>query len=89
MSELVPTLNNHYRLQFEQAQASFVLLFPEGMIKLNDSAGEILSMIDGKRDQQAIITALQHKYPDVAELAEQVTEFLQIAHQKQWIEYPQ
>ena len=46
-------------------------------------------MIDGKRDQQAIITALQHKYPDVAELAEQVTEFLQIAHQKQWIEYPQ
>lgn len=89
MTDSVPSLNSHYRLQFEQAQDSFVLLFPEGMIKLNGSAGEILSMVDGQRNHQTIIEALQRKYPDVQELAEQVLEFLQIAHEKQWIEYPQ
>ena len=38
-----------FRLQFEPAQGCHVLLYPEGMIKLNDSASEILQQVDGKQ----------------------------------------
>jgi len=37
-----PTLSRLFRLQWEEAQNSYVLLYPEGMVKLNQSAGEIL-----------------------------------------------
>ena len=35
---LVPTWRQGYRFQFEPAQNGFVILYPEGMIKLNESA---------------------------------------------------
>ncbi len=45
---LVPTWRQGYRFQFEPAQNGFVILYPEGMIKLNESAGAIGQYIDGK-----------------------------------------
>jgi len=39
----------HHRFQWEEAQQSHVILFPEGMVKLNGSAGEVLSLVDGKK----------------------------------------
>lgn len=39
----VPALRRGFRFQFEPAQDCHVLLYPEGMVKLNDSAGEILA----------------------------------------------
>ena len=39
-----------FRLQWEPAQKAHVLLYPEGMVKLNGSAGEILKRCDGERD---------------------------------------
>ena len=45
--EAKPTINPHFRLQWESAQQSHVLLYPEGMVKLNRSAGEILSRCSG------------------------------------------
>jgi pyrroloquinoline quinone biosynthesis protein D len=33
-----------FRLQWEPAQNAHVLLYPEGMVKLNQSAGEILKL---------------------------------------------
>ena len=38
-----------FRLQWEPAQNAHVLLYPEGMVKLNGSAGEILRRCDGAR----------------------------------------
>ena len=35
------------RLQWEAAQSAYVMLYPEGMIKLNEPAGEILGMLEG------------------------------------------
>ncbi|UAA39156.1 pyrroloquinoline quinone biosynthesis peptide chaperone PqqD [Paraneptunicella aestuarii] len=83
----IPSLNPHFRLQYEKAQECFVLLFPEGMIKLNGSAGEIMNMVDGQRTHEDIIAELQAKYPEAGELGEQVMEFLAIAQEKQWVQY--
>ena len=38
----IPRIGHGFRLQWEPAQESHVLLYPEGMVKLNQSAGEIL-----------------------------------------------
>ena len=37
-----PSLSAMFRLQWEEVQQSWVLLYPEGMVKLNGSAGEIM-----------------------------------------------
>jgi pyrroloquinoline quinone biosynthesis protein D len=44
-----PALASMFRLQWEEVQQSWVLLYPEGMVKLNGSAGEIIKRLDGKK----------------------------------------
>ena len=39
---LRPRLSRLFRLQWEEAQGAYVLLYPEGMVKLNDSAAQVL-----------------------------------------------
>ena len=39
----IPSVTPGYRLQFEKAQDTWVLLYPEGMVKLNQSASETVS----------------------------------------------
>ena len=41
-----PRITAGLRLQWEPAQDCHVLLYPEGMVKLNQSAGEILKRCD-------------------------------------------
>lgn len=43
-----------------------MLLYPEGMIKLNESAGLIGGLVDGQRSVAAIIAELQQQFPDIA-----------------------
>ena len=78
-------VNKLFRLQYEPAQNAWVLLYPEGMIKLSDSAGEILRMLDGERTVAQMIAELQARFPEADTLADDVTEFLGEAHAKQWI----
>ncbi len=47
-----PAIGRGFRLQWEAAQNAFVLLYPEGMIKLNASAGEIMKRCDGAVDHR-------------------------------------
>jgi len=42
-----PRIGRGLRLQWEPAQDAHVLLYPEGMVKLNQSAGEIMRRCDG------------------------------------------
>ena len=83
----IPSLNRMFRLQWEEAQNCHVLLYPEGMIKLNDSAGAILSEVNGEQDYAAIIQALETRFPDAGELGPDVLEFLAIAHEQNWVRY--
>ena len=82
----VPTLASMFRFQWEEAQQCHVLLYPEGMIKLNQSAGEILKLCDGERDVAAIVATLEAKF-QASGLAGDVLEFLKVAHGNRWIRY--
>ncbi len=82
----VPMLRRGFRFQFEPAQDCHVLLYPEGMVKLNDSAGEILKLVDGRRDVAAIVAALRERFPEVPGIDEDILAFLEVAHAQFWIE---
>lgn len=73
-----------YRLQWEAAQDCHVLLYPEGMIKLNGSAGEILSRVKEGQTTSGLVAELQAAFPD-ADLEQDVLEFVQVAKSNGWI----
>ena len=77
-------LDRQYRLQWEPSQECYVLLFPEGMVKLQGGAGEIMKRIDGNTTLEQLIAALQASFPG-AELRQDVLEFVGIAQAKGWI----
>lgn len=79
-----PKLARLFRMQYEEAQQGYVLLYPEGMVKLNQSAAEILKRCDGERDVQAIIADIEQAF-NATGLAPEVTSFLQIAAERGWI----
>ena len=81
-----PTWRQGYRYQYEPAQKGHVLLYPEGMIKLNDSAALIGGLIDGERSVAAIIGELQQQFPGVPELGEDIEQFMEVARAEHWIE---
>jgi pyrroloquinoline quinone biosynthesis protein D len=86
MSELTakPKLARLFRMQWEEAQGAYVLLYPEGMVKLNQSAGEILKRCDGERDVQAIIDDIEQTF-NATGLEKDVTGFIEIATERGWI----
>ncbi|WP_186145670.1 pyrroloquinoline quinone biosynthesis peptide chaperone PqqD [Burkholderia gladioli] len=81
-----PAWRRGYRFQFEPAQDAHVLLYPEGMIKLNESAAAIGALIDGQRSVGAIVAELDARFPGVPELGEDVEQFMLVALDKHWIE---
>jgi pyrroloquinoline quinone biosynthesis protein D len=82
--EAVLELYKQYRFQWEKAQDCFVLLYPEGMIKLPGSAGEIMKRVDGKNRVSQIIADLETTFPG-ADLRQDVIDFLEAAHANGWI----
>ena len=81
----VPAINPLYRFQFEKAQDCYVLLYPEGMVKLNPSAGEILSRVNGESTLGEIIAALEAQFPEAEGLADDVLAFMREAEAKNWL----
>jgi pyrroloquinoline quinone biosynthesis protein D len=79
-----PALERRFRLQWEAAQNAHVLLYPEGMIKLNASAGEILKRCDGQASVADITRALESAF-ETTGLANDVVAFLSMAVDKQWV----
>jgi pyrroloquinoline quinone biosynthesis protein D len=81
---MIPRIAPGFRLQWEPAQDCHVLLYPEGMVKLNQSAGQILSRCDGQRDVAAIVADLETAF-GMQGLEKDVRAFLDIATQQRWI----
>ena len=77
-------LSGHYRFQWEPVQNAYVLLYPEGMVKLGGSAGEILKRVDGASPVSAIVADLERAFPGV-DLRRDVNEFLAHASDKGWL----
>jgi pyrroloquinoline quinone biosynthesis protein D len=84
-TQMVPELERMFRFQWEEAQQCYVLLYPEGMVKLNGPAGEILSLVDGKRNLVEIIDLLANKYPQAEDIDKDVIAFVDDALEQHWI----
>lgn len=80
----VPSIAAGFRLQWEPVQNAHVMLYPEGMVKLNGSAAEILRRCDGERTVAAIVTELEQlfKHPG---LTNEVSLFLEGASRAGWV----
>jgi pyrroloquinoline quinone biosynthesis protein D len=81
-----PRLAKGVRLQSDSATRKSVLLFPEGVVELNETAHEILTRCDG-RTVSEIVQALAEEYDaDLVALATDVREILADLQRRRLIE---
>ena len=82
-----PAVARGFRLQWEAAQNAHVLLYPEGMIRLNTSAGEILKRCDGGTTIADITVDLERAFA-TSNLSADVMRFVIFAVEKKWLQIP-
>lgn len=82
-----PALKSGMRLQWEAAQDAHVLLFPEGMVKLNGSASQILMRCTGTATIEQIAKELEELF-NRDNLQSEVESFVAFALERQWLEIP-
>jgi pyrroloquinoline quinone biosynthesis protein D len=82
--EDVVELNPSYHFRWEEPQQSHVLLYPEGIVKLNGTAAAILETCTGAPSIAAGAAELARRYRKRSLNAE-VLKFLEVAHAKGWI----
>ena len=70
----VPVLWKLARLAFDDVRAQPVLLYPEGVVLLNESGAAILRLCDSRRSVDDIVAALSRQY--ATDVATDVTHFL-------------
>jgi pyrroloquinoline quinone biosynthesis protein D len=80
-----PRLSRRFRLQYEEAQQRWVLLYPEGMVQLNSSAAEILKRCDGERTLEGIVAELETTF-NASGLAPEVRNLLEEGQRRGWID---
>lgn len=73
-----------HRLQYEEAQGKWVILYPEGMVELNLPAAEILRRCDGTRDLAGIVADLERIF-ETEGLIDDVRNFLEQALKNGWV----
>ncbi|MFA5984658.1 MAG: pyrroloquinoline quinone biosynthesis peptide chaperone PqqD [Methylococcaceae bacterium] len=79
------TFSPTHRLQWEEAQQKTVILYPEGMVELNQSSAEILKCCDGTHKLADIISTLEAQFA-TSGLSNDITHFLEIALTNGWIQ---
>ena len=79
-----PCIAPGMRLQFEAVQETWVLLYPEGMVKLNPSASAILQRCNGKLTVAAIVADLEAAF-NATGIAPEVTNLLNEGVRRGWI----
>ncbi len=83
-TEVRPRIGAGFRLQWEPAQGCHVLLYPEGMVKLNPSAGEIMKRCDGQASVREIVADLEKAFAATG-LERDVLGFMEIAAKQRWL----
>ena len=75
-----PRLTTGARLRYDEVREEHLLLIPEGAVRLNPTAAEVLELCDGQRSIDDIVAALSARYDgadlrdDVVELVDAMTE---------------
>ncbi len=83
--DLILKFSPMHRLQWEEVQQKDVILYPEGMVELNQSSAEILKMCDGTRNLAQIVDDLEQKFA-TSGLQNDITAFLEVALKNAWIQ---
>ena len=79
-----PRVGAGFRLQWEPMQDCHVLLYPEGMVKLNGSAGQIMTRCDGARSIATIVDDLEQAFC-MQNLEGDVLAFVEMAAKQRWL----
>ena len=88
ISELArPSLTKGVRLQIDSTTGKSVLLYPEGIVELNETAHEILSRCDGRTLGEIICELAEEYEADPAAIAGDVLETLADLQQRKLIEF--
>jgi pyrroloquinoline quinone biosynthesis protein D len=75
-----PRLVTGARLRYDEVREEHLLLVPEGAVRLNPTAAEVLGLCDGERSLEDIIVAMTERYhgsdvsDDVRELLDGMTQ---------------
>jgi pyrroloquinoline quinone biosynthesis protein D len=72
-----------YLFRWEEPQQAHILLYPEGVVKLNETGAAIIKHCDGNRTTEEVITTLNELYS--ADVSESVYKFLEVSYAKGWI----
>lgn len=75
----------HHRFQWEEAQNSYVILFPEGMVKLHGGAGEVIKRVNGLATVGDIVTELKSAFPDAENIETDIIGMFDMAVGKAWL----
>jgi pyrroloquinoline quinone biosynthesis protein D len=79
-AESRPRISPGFRLQWEPVQERHVLLYPEGMVQLNGSAGEIMKRCNGESSIADIVADLERAFGTTG-LEADVRGFVEVAAQ--------
>ena len=81
-----PRLARGVRLQIDGTTGKGVLLFPEGIVELNETSQEILARCDGRTLSDLVLALAQEYDVDPASLAADVRETLTDLRQRKLVE---
>ena len=70
-----PRLATGARLSYDDVREEHILLIPEGAVRLNPTAAQVLELCDGERSLDDIASALSERYAG-ADVADDVRELL-------------
>ena len=70
-----PRLADGARLQYDDVREEHLLLVPEGAVRLNETAAQVLELCDGRRSPEDIAAALSQRYSG-ADVTDDVRELL-------------
>lgn len=82
--EQVASLAMGYRMQWEEVQNCHVLLYPEGMVQLNETASLILQQCDGEKSIGDVISTLEQEFGE-DDLSADILEFFTAALAEGWV----
>jgi pyrroloquinoline quinone biosynthesis protein D len=74
----------HHRLRWEEAQGCYVLLYPEGIVQLNETAAEIMRRCEQAKVVASIMREVQTLYPEEP-VDDDVRAFLEEAISHGWV----
>jgi pyrroloquinoline quinone biosynthesis protein D len=82
-AENIVEIDPMYLFRWEEPQQAYVMLYPEGVIKINETGAAILKLCDGNNTVAELVSELNDIY--TTDVTDSIYKFLEVAHAKGWI----